>query len=672
MIRRAPFRVLAAVYLALGVIPLANLLTPGSVRWWSAAFEEWFVRGSAMVGVAVLLSVVFAERADEMFAAAGRVVLRPSARAFAIASSIFAVIAAALLARYCFSGMPFTSDEMAQQWHAQILLSGHVAATPEQSREFFNTAPVLDQSGRWFSQYPIGGPAFIALGLAFGAAWMVNPVLLGVATWQLYRFLRIAAGELSARVVTLLFLVSPMVLIMAASQMNHVPALAFAMVALAEVAAWDVAVTRAAQRRHAIVAGLAIGIVALVRPLDAALVAVVVGSLQLWRARGARERWISLAWQAAAGAVPVALLLWTNARTTGHPLLFGYEALNGAAHGLGFHVDPNGTEHTPRRGLAFASGYLMRLSRYLFEWPLPGMLVIAAGLAALRRPSRWDALLAALSVAFVLAYGAYWFDGFFAGPRFLYTAVPAFVYFAARAPEWLAASVIGRFGAVRRVVLLLVPLCVLAAWLGPAGASNARVRVASYHDQRTKLKTDVDAQLARAGIHNALVFVNEGWRGRLQARLRTLGVTQFRAERVLSTVDACALQTALDADDSTAETNLLLRADRAIARAAAFGKAELERGRQADQAIALVPGTRPTPVCLQEFLRDTAGTISYPIFLARQRVGRDGRVGGDVVFARELGERDTLLRSRFADRKWYRYRPARALDDTTSAFVPTP
>ena len=42
-----------------------------------------------------------------------------------------------------------------------------------------------------------------------------------------------------ARITTLMFVASPMVLIMAASQMNHLPAAAGALVALAALAWWD-------------------------------------------------------------------------------------------------------------------------------------------------------------------------------------------------------------------------------------------------------------------------------------------------------------------------------------------------------------------------------------------------------------------------------------------------
>jgi hypothetical protein len=663
-----PLRVLAGLFAALGVFPLANAISNGpAVQWWNVAVREWVVRGPIAVLVALLLASMLGYRVDDAFDRAKGLLLRIPSRTFGSAIAVAAFATAAFLALYCFAGAPFTSDEMAQQWHARILLGGHVAATAEPLREFFNTAPVYDRDGRWFSQYPIGGPALIAAGLWLRGAWLVNPILLAVATWHLYRFLALAFGELCARVTTLLFVASPMVLIMAASQMNHVATLAFVSIALAALARWDATDDAREQRRYALIVGLALGAAALVRPLDAALVGLVVGSFQLWRAWGAPARWRSVGIQVLAGAIPIGLLLWTNARTTGSPLLFGYEALNGPEHGLGFHVDPNGVAHTPRRGLAYASGYMMRLSRYTFEWPIPGTLVVVAGMLSIRRPTRWDALLAALAAIFLVGYGAYWFDGFFSGPRFLFTAVPAFIYFTARAPGSIAGML--RRPLLRRAMLLLVPLCELATWT-VGGVSSSRDRIASYRDQRTKLKTDVEAQIARAGLHDALVFVNEPWRGRLLARLRVLGLSQFRAERALNTVDACALQSALDAEDTLMARSDGERAGRVLSRARAFGAARLESGLQADQTIALVPGSRPTPTCLGEFQRDTIGTIPYPIFLMRQRVGSDGRIGGEVVFARDLGPRDTLLRERFGTRSWYRYRPPASLDDTAAVFIP--
>ena len=61
--------------------------------------------------------------------------------------------------------------------------------------------------------------------------------------------------------------------------------------------------------------------------------------------------------------------------------------------------------------------------------------------------------------------------------------------------------------------------------------------------------------------------------------------------------------------------------------------------------------------------------MPYAMFLDEQTVERSGRLGGRVVWARDLGPRDTLLRAEYGDRHWYRYRPARTLGEP-AAFVP--
>jgi hypothetical protein len=322
--------------------------------------------------------------------------------------------------------------------------------------------------------------------------------------------------------------------------------------------------------------------------------------------------------------------------------------------------------------LIITSGYLLRLDRYLFEWPLPGVLVIVAALVALRRATRWDYLLLGLMAAVLAGYAAYWFDGFFAGPRFLYTLVPAFLLFAARAPGALAERLRGPLA--KRAVLLAMPLALMYAWSVPTGVSSVQMRAYYYHVQRTKLKTDLARQLEQAKLTGAVVFVRESWRERLAARLRALDMRPADAERLLDEADACAIQTALDRlDTSTPHIDDATRAawrDHVAAAARAAGSAVPVPGLQMGQRLSLVPGSRPTSACLGEATADSQGTTPFAPFLAYQTIDSTGRVGGPVVFARDLGARNELLRSRFANRTWYRYRPPTGLNDTAAVFVP--
>jgi hypothetical protein len=273
-----------------------------------------------------------------------------------------------------------------------------------------------------------------------------------------------------------------------------------------------------------------------------------------------------------------------------------------------------------------------------------------------------------LFVATLGGYAAYWFDGFFAGPRFLYTAIPALVLFAATLPralgERFARPVIG-YGAVACMTLAAV-----YAWLTPTGVSSVQMRALYYRSLREQLKIDIGAEVGRARLTNALVFVNDSWHGRLTARLRALGAKPMTADQLLDRVDACALQSALDADDRAPHGTSDERLQGVLRSARNAGEAVIVPGTSADQHIAIVPGSKPTDACLTQVAMDSEGTMPYAAFLAYESVGTDGRLGGRVVFARDMGPRNELLRERFGDRTWYRYVPAARRPSNDLAFAP--
>lgn len=658
----------AGVLAVLGLVPVANLVgSRAYIPWWDAVERWWLVVGTGVAIIAWVSARVLGERLDRWAGRAGAMVLGPSPRAFQalVAAGVFALTAA--FAVYCFARAPFAQDEMAQRFHANILLSGRLFARGESHPEFFSFTGVLDRDGRWYSAYPIGGPALLALGMALHATWLVNPILTALTACGLYRFTVVAFGEGSARASALLFALSPFVLIMGASEMNHVGTLALATLALVALASWASAPEGKAVARAAALIGLAVGGMATIRPLDAVAVGAVVGVFQLAVLVRDRGRASSLLWQLAVGAVPLAWLLYVNARTTGQPLLFGYEALYGPGHRVGFHLDPYGVPHTPTHGLIITSASLMRLNRFLFEWPLPGLIPILAGLIALRRPTRWDVVLCGLIGAILFAYALYWADSFFAGPRYLYTAVPAFLVFAARAPGLVVAPL--SQGTLRRAVLLVVPLCLVIAWAVPTDVSSVLGRAGYYHAGRTKLKTDIASQLKAAELRDALVFVHEGWRARLVARLRALGLTPGDADRMLDGSDACQVQTALDAEETRTPADVAGRRARLFAAPRPVGPVRPVPGLQADQAILLAEGSVLTATCHQEIAADSLGITPYAPFLALATWEADGSLGGPVVFARDFGARNERLRARFPGRVWFRYRARRSLDDTTAAFV---
>lgn len=647
---------------------MANLLAPGALPWWSDAVSLWLLCGASILLLAYLAARALNDRAVAMGTRASALVMAPSSRTFLCLAMGVAFVFAAGAAWYCFNRQPQSIDEMAQLWHARLLLAGHLSIPTEPDPAFFSAMNVIDAGGRWYSQFPIGGPLVLAAGLALGAVWLVNPLLIAFTVRNVYRFAQRAYGERFARGATLLLLVAPFFIFMGASEQNHVPTLALATLAVAALPAWAAATSRRTGCRQAAIIGFALGGMAMIRPLDALAVAVACGLYQLGVLAREKQRWTEIAVQCVAGTVPVAVLMWANVHTTGAPLRFGYEVMWGANHGLGFHSSPFGDAHTPRRALVLASLYLMKLNLYLFEWPIPALVAPIVALAFLRRPSTWDALLASLIVAVLVAYALYWHNGHFLGPRFLYTVVPAFVLLAARAP----AAIGERVGSVGRTIAYgIIPLAIAGAITGVAGQIGIPARLADYRGGQWELKEDVAAQTRDAHLEHALVFVHEGWGARLMARMWAIGVSRADAEHLLATSDACALELATEDEEVHPPADTVGLAARLAAATpnAAQRALHLRNDVTPDATLRFASGAALPAQCVAEAQADTLGLSLYPPFLGLNDVGPDGRVGGNVVFVRDLGARNETLRARFGDRRWYRYRPRRSPSDTSAPFV---
>jgi 4-amino-4-deoxy-L-arabinose transferase-like glycosyltransferase len=572
------------------------------------------------------------------------------APAFVAAIALLTAALSATCALYSFHGFASTSDEIAQFWHARILTTGRWALPADPNPEFFSLDTVVD-SGRWYSQFPIGGPLVMVLGVLVRAPWIINPLLAGGSAVGVYLFARRAYGEVSARAVTALYSLAPMILIMAGTWMNHVPVLFFTTTGLAALAAWDQASTRGRRTATAAVIGLCIGAIATIRPLDAVVAAAVVGLFQLNRLRSSPARFADLLIQSLAGALPVAVLIFANAQTTGAPFRFGYEVAWGPAHRVGFHLDPYGVPHTLSRGLDYALSYISQLNIYLMFWPVPALLFLIAALAANRRPSRWDVLLVASIGAQTLAYAAYWYRGELLGPRFLYPIAPAAIILIARAPHAFG----NRFGARwRNVAGVAIVSCVIVAWLAPTSTFGVRGATARVRARRQSLKIDLAEAVRTAGAHHALVFVRDQFSQRLARRLWALGVPRGNALRIIQTRDACALLTAIQRveGDSAQSKPSKVAAINAVPRVV-----NPQGSVAGDPSIHIASQRSLTPACDAEIGGDVGHPpVPFGAGLVLEPIDPQGRIDGDVIYVADLGAHNEVLRARFGDREWYRVR----------------
>ena len=650
---RWPLVAAAIVLFALTVVPTANLMTDGLADPQRASHMRQWVAWLVLVPLlALILSRMAAAPIRASLVTADRLLMALPPRAFALAACVFITALCLAASWMAYRFRPVSGDEFAELWQAALLAQGHLAARAPAFPAFFSTSMTVQANGLWFTQFPVGGAAALSVGMLVGAPWIVNPLLTGCTAVALHAFVRVIESERIARRATVVFALSPFVLLMGGSQMNHALVLLGITTALAALARWVVAPDPWSAAKWACLIGAALGVAATSRPYDATLAALPIGIFQLFAMRGNRMLARSLAWQLIGGALPVGLLLLANNATTGAPLLFGYDLLNGPLHRPGFHPSPTMGDHTPLRGLRLASSYLMRLDTALLAWPVPATWLMIATLLSSRRATRWDVLLLGLLVVLLAGYAAYWAESYFAGPRFLYCAMPAFVLLIARFPDALSNRVRGE--TAKRAVALLVPLWLAFAWLLPPNRAHGYgVRtVLRLNAEKPAAATTVIEGARAAGLHNALVFVHDGWHARLAARLRGAGLRPLPAEQLAATADACTVQTTLDALESATDPTGA-RARRALDAILRDSGAVPIAGLRADEQIALIPGRPLSPTCTDQRSAARANGVSMAALLPATRVDRNGRLSGDVIYARDLGNANGALRAEFGTREWF-------------------
>jgi hypothetical protein len=662
--------------LMLGVFPAPLLLTQPAVASLNlidprnqlrAGFAYWTIGAVLLVAPFLALATLPGDWFERGWRALTSRVMAISNARFAIGVVGAALALALLFSFYSFAARPTTADEIAQIWHARMLLEGRLAMPPDPNPEFFGIDNVVDRDV-WMSQFPIGGPAVLALGLLVGAVWLVNPVLTAFTALNVYRFAQRAFGEAQARAAAAVFVASPMVLLMGASHMNHTPTAWLITLALATLPVWVATSELRRLRRAAIIIGLSVGAALTIRPLDATVAAVVFGVTMLAASWSNPVRARSLPFAIAAGAIPLSLLLAANWATTGAPLRFGYEVLWGANHSLGLHDDPTGHPHTPWRAFVLGVKYLAQLNWIVEAWPIPILVIVAVGLMFMRRPRRWDRLLIASVGAQAVVYSFYWHDGQFVGPRFLFTAIPALLILTARAPFIVADRVQGSW---RRIALILIPVCIAVSWLRSMPPFGVQGIAGEFRESRKRLKMDPPPQVRDGIVANALIFVQEGAATRLLRRLWGIGVSRADAARLLEVSDACSLLEAVRAEERRGDADSVGRVRRLEANARRF-VASSANLRVPDRNFLVSDTTVVTPACAREIAHDRRirNTVAFGPMLLENRFDDAGRIAGPAIYVMDLGERNEILRPRFGSRRWFRYEVPFGRADTAAALVP--
>jgi len=635
--------VAVALLSAFAFLPLANWI-PGGIRidWYDTVRVLWTLGSVIVGGVAVVLALT-AHRYGGLLDPLGRrlaALPRPSGRVAAAILVLAAFAAYALVATDVFSRRPLLIDEVVQLFQARIFEQGRLWLPSTGHPELFGALHVVDSGGRVYGQFPAGGPAVLAIGDALGAAWLVGPACGAIAVSAFLVYLHTTeSGRATRWAAAALFAFAPFAVFQAGSHMNHGFTLAALLVATAVLSR----VVTADRPRPwlAFVSGLGYGVAATIRPTDALAFALPAGVWYLARAVRDRRRVPDLLASGVGVALPLLALFWVNAHTTGDPLLFGYQILWGKEHNLGFHRAPWGPVHTPLRGLELINIYFLRLQTYLFESPVPSLVPVLAALLLAPAFGAFDRLLLISSGFLVGLYFAYWHDGFFLGPRFLYPLTPVLALWTVRLPGIVRAR-FGRGFAYRFVLSGFAVAALMAITFQLPG------RARQYRHGLLTMRWDADSTAASAGVRNALVFVRESWGSQLVTRMWRLGLSRSTTEWVYRGVDACVLELGV----SRAEADGL-RGPAALAALVPLlrdSASVVSTPVSTDPSERYLPGASYPPVCAAKVQEDRAGyTLYAPLLLAQ---------GGDNIYVRDLHALDTTAVARHPSRPIYLLKPA--------------
>ncbi len=333
-------------------------------------------------------------------------------------------VIAAILARFVYEAHPHVPDEVAYLLHARYLAEGMWTMPIPPVPAGFNIDLMHYEPTRWFSPVPPGWPMVLAIGAWFGVPWLVNPVLGGLAVVLCYLLVGHLSNGRTTRLATLLLASSPWFLFLSMNFMTHTLSLVCALAAALGVA-------RSRQNGSwvpALLAGFAVGMTSLVRPLEGLVTAMLLGFWSL----GARGRLFRLAPSMALvlGTVAVGSLVRPyNAMLTGSPRVFPLMAYIDkyyvpGSNDLGF--GPNrglgwgGLDPFPGHGiLDVIVNALLNIAQVNVElegWPIGAVVLVAMVFllrGAERRRSDWWLIIAIGAV--VGAHSFYWFSG---GPDF--------------------------------------------------------------------------------------------------------------------------------------------------------------------------------------------------------------------------------------------------------------
>lgn len=423
----------------------------------------------------------------------------------------FAIIAA-IAGRFVLGNMPHVSDEVAYQFQARSLALGGLSMPAPPVPEAFNFLHLLIDHGKWYGIMNPGWPAFLAVGEILRVPWVVNPILGALVIVVFAGFFREAGlDRTESRIAIWLMAISPLLVFMSGTYMSHpVNLLLFGVFCWA----WARMLNRESIAAAA-VAGLALAVNLLVRPVDSAVVALPFLIQLLMHLRRRPRLLLPLATVAIIGGAGIAGTLAYDKALTGNamemPVTKYFNLRNPHEHfGLGFGPEMGTKLHgdewpgfTPVDAVRVTAYRTVEFLKDMYGLPLVLLAGILAGLrGSWRAWGEWRLVLLASGLAVIAIYFLHFYHGIAYGSRHYYLAVPAVALVLGR----LAARGLGEEDPATRGMAASALAVTVVTMLTFAVPPLVREYSSGYRG----VSTAVADAVRRARIRRAIVFVEAG------------------------------------------------------------------------------------------------------------------------------------------------------------------
>ena len=305
--KRLGFGRIALFVLLTGIlsVPLLGFVARGA----GAAYAAHIIVGIALVSIHLSVLAAMSQVKSPI---SGLYRLSP------LVPATVTLIVSLALGYYAFERMPHVEDEVAYVFQAETFAGGALTApAPPEAAQAGLDYPFFEvKDGRWYAATAPGWPAMLALGVAAGVPWLVNPLLAAMSVLLGHAIAARLAGRDQADLVAMMMGASPWLLAMAASLMPHTLTLVLMLFAW-----WTVLRAQDGARnrmRRLVLAGLALGWIFATQPFDGLVIGGLTGVWVLLGRNGS-------VWRAAAylmGCVASGgLSLIYYARITGNALI---------------------------------------------------------------------------------------------------------------------------------------------------------------------------------------------------------------------------------------------------------------------------------------------------------------------------------------------------------------